>query len=436
MFFSSISIFVVPRAHYESAVSVQEELHKRIPTKNLTILSADHLSDLFSDRRITGVKSISRLGHLAGKAVKHRNQIFLFVILLSLIVTPIMWSVFSLHPDPEFYFLEDAGWDIQNKDHKTLWQIPLQHNTVADIRKAGFQKIFIIDINNDDIKDIIYSQNNKVEDSWGGFITAIDGATRKQIWNLPTEFEINYPFDPAITNGIMRPHELVIGEIDAEEGIDIFATAMHSFYPAVLIKIDPANGQVLAQYDHAGLLRDVSVADLDGDGVKEILIGGTNNAFNQATGIILNPNNIGGVGPALGGYRSSNPASHHEIAYIRFPTSRVHDFSPLSNAMVQDIRFLSTERQLAFHISEGIYPERSSIGTADYIVVINDKFEPLSVGFNDIWDRVFVLMQQQEMVTGDYSRTRYAELLNGIQIWNDDGWASAYPSEAYDERPN
>jgi hypothetical protein len=54
------------------------------------------------------------------------------------------------------------------------------------------------------------------------------------------------------------------------------------------------NGKVVGEYWHPGHLIHLAQADLDGDGRKELLLGGVNNGNHQGTLVVLDPSKISG----------------------------------------------------------------------------------------------------------------------------------------------
>jgi hypothetical protein len=65
------------------------------------------------------------------------------------------------------------------------------------------------------------------------------------------------------------------------DGGQLLVLSHHTFsWPAQLLVVTP-DGRPVAEYWHPGWLMDVTAADLDGDGVEEILLGGVNNSFGE-----------------------------------------------------------------------------------------------------------------------------------------------------------
>jgi hypothetical protein len=76
----------------------------------------------------------------------------------------------------------------------------------------------------------------------------------------------------------------------------IVVSGHHTFYPSQVARLD-SRGQVQAEYWHSGHLQTTAGVDTDGDGRKELLLTGINNAWNQAILLALDVRHMNGAGP-------------------------------------------------------------------------------------------------------------------------------------------
>jgi hypothetical protein len=99
-------------------------------------------------------------------------------------------------------------------------------------------------------------------------------------------------------------------------------SAHHWSFACQVAVVDGRTGKVMSEYWHRGHLKHLAVADIDGDGNPEILLGGVNDApeYKQATVLIFDGRNIRGVCRNPGGqpYFSGMPAGT-EKSRIFFP---------------------------------------------------------------------------------------------------------------------
>lgn len=121
----------------------------------------------------------------------------------------------------------------------------------------------------------------------------------------------------------------------------VVSVSNHSVhYPSQVEAIDET-GKLVGEYWHNGHLRHIAAADLDHDGVAEIVLGGADAAFGAATLVILDPRRISGTSAAPAGdwhaLKGMLPAK--EKAVILFPSSCVgkdHEFTIVSQVRITD----------------------------------------------------------------------------------------------------
>ena len=78
-------------------------------------------------------------------------------------------------------------------------------------------------------------------------------------------------------------------------GTRIAISSRHNMEAPNQVAILDASGRLLGEYWHPGHLAAMAVADLDGDGSPQILLGGVNNSEHSATLIAFDPDHVGGT---------------------------------------------------------------------------------------------------------------------------------------------
>ncbi len=103
----------------------------------------------------------------------------------------------------------------------------------------------------------------------------------------------------------------------------IIAAAIHvQGHASQIAKLD-LDGNVKSQYWHSGHLAHLASADIDGDGVPEVLAGGVNNGYRKATLVVLDLRSIVGASTQPPGDRRQiqNVPTGTEKTVIFFPQS-------------------------------------------------------------------------------------------------------------------
>lgn len=75
----------------------------------------------------------------------------------------------------------------------------------------------------------------------------------------------------------------------------VVVSSVHSVWYPNQVAVLSGDGSLLSEYWHSGQLDLLEASDLNGDGVDEIYAGGTNNDYNQATLVVLDPNQLAGA---------------------------------------------------------------------------------------------------------------------------------------------
>lgn len=110
-------------------------------------------------------------------------------------------------------------------------------------------------------------------------------------------------------------------------------------FPDQVASLD-ATGTLLSEFWHRGHLLHMEIADLDGDGYPEVLLGGVNDAaeFRQATLLVFDYRSISGASSSPTGERyfhSFEPGTEKaEIFFPRTPLSKSQEFNRVARIML------------------------------------------------------------------------------------------------------
>jgi len=130
----------------------------------------------------------------------------------------------------------------------------------------------------------------------------------------------------------------------------ILVSSNHYLHNPNQIAMLDINGKLVSEYWHSGHLLSVAHADLNNDGIEEILLAGVNNGYRQATLVIFDSRNVSGV--------SSQPGRQilelfpgTEKAVILFPRTCVSKESSYNRVMELHV---TRERRVMVAVAEGI----------------------------------------------------------------------------------
>lgn len=99
---------------------------------------------------------------------------------------------------------------------------------------------------------------------------------------------------------------------DSEKDVLVYSHNV-PWYPARLVLLDRSGIQI-GEYWHPGYIIDVKVADINGDGHKEVIAGGINNDLDYSpVFFVLDPQNMRGQAPPYMGNAPNGPYKFYEI---------------------------------------------------------------------------------------------------------------------------
>ncbi len=128
-----------------------------------------------------------------------------------------------------------------------------------------------------------------------------------------------------------------------------------SRYPDQVVVLSHT-GAVLGEYWHSGQLAYPDLADLDGDGTEEILLGGISNGYHAATLVVLDPRELGGASVEQNpDYQLQGFPPGREKARILFPRTCINrKFHPYN--WTQSLDFSGDRIKLSVRERERDFP--------------------------------------------------------------------------------
>lgn len=140
--------------------------------------------------------------------------------------------------------------------------------------------------------------------------------------------------------------------IAAPSGMErwVVVSSNHSWTFPTQVAVLNSRGQILREYWHSGHLLVMAAADLDGDGVQEILLAGVRHGYEQAVLVVLDPRDVRGasVQPPGDSHQLQGFGPGSEKAVVFFPhTCITRLFEPYNRAV--DVR--GQDGRIEVHVS-------------------------------------------------------------------------------------
>jgi hypothetical protein len=334
-FFSWVEYLVVPKSQRNEAEAAARSFAQRYPHRALTIIGVGHLREIFFDRRLTRRECAGMTKHLARQAWRNKFTVggMATTGLLVLIIGKLLYGPVDRNPIAGEFVEESLL--VKNKYGKVIDRIWMGAPTVRrantlgpDNELQGLHYVTFFDIDGDALNEIFWLQwpDEKTENPAMIYCKSVKEDSLQ--WSVPLRQTLHFPRKPDVTSDLFMPKHVAAGDFDRNGKAEIFVVACHDFFPSLVMKLNAKDGKELGNYVHIGHLSPMKFVDLDSDGITEILLCGTNNAFRQACVVALDPRFIAGHSPLAGDYALENYEPGLERAYMLIPKTIVGEAFP------------------------------------------------------------------------------------------------------------
>jgi hypothetical protein len=227
---------------------------------------------------------------------------------------------------------------------------------------------------------------------------------------LSEEGEVRWRFVPGRTvrnraGDTYAPPYLAESILVAGQPPRIFVTSHHlSHYPNQVTVLD-ASGILLGEYWHSGQLPYMEAADLDGDRVPEILLGGISNGYQAAALVVLDTRNVCGASlePENPHLQLSGFAPALEKARLLFPRTCINQRFEIYNKVAD---LILEPRGLRVGLNERWQSQLYSLA-----VLLDFQLRPTAVDFNDH----FRALHRELELAGELDHTLTEEEVNAMR---------------------
>jgi len=184
--------------------------------------------------------------------------------------------------------------------------------------------LLIRDIDSDGKIEVIFSP--QTDDGFGeGTLTCFDDEGGV-LWEVQTAQELK--FGETTYSPDYRIRGFGLSDLDNDGKSAILVISNHNDdFPTRFLVVN-TEGSVTGEYWNSGRIEDFMTEDLDGDGIKEIILCGHNQEFRQACLIVLDLDRVRGCSPQSGRFLSRALEPGEERFYIRLPRTDVDMLEP------------------------------------------------------------------------------------------------------------
>ena len=212
---------------------------------------------------------------------------------------------------------------VENAAGEVLWRKRFEDGLQQTTYENGLLRPMVADVDGDGSVEILFQRYAK--DFGIADILLCYADTGDELWRFRPGREVEdgkQLFDDIFRIGHYEPVDLGDGRRR------IFVASIHHIYEPTQIVLLDVDGTPVAEYWHSGHLahrkENLALADLDGNGTKEIYAGGVNNARQSATLVVLDPDTMAGASRDPHGFQLEGFETDREVARVFFPRSSMN----------------------------------------------------------------------------------------------------------------
>jgi hypothetical protein len=446
-FFSHIKYLIVPKGQVGVCQSVVDQLtveHSLPESSNLKseisnpsrssfdIVGISNLEELFYNRKFTDSRQITVVKQTARKVWKLRRPIAAAVLVVLLLIIGKMWYG-PIDKNPITYSADGETLFIKNKYGEVVDKIKVGHNTVREINHRISQNLCnivnLFDIDGDKFNEVVYAQAYQDASDNVSRVFCKDIIKDSICWSMDITRKLKFPQHPYVSSEIFSIINISAGEYDNDGRPELYINAAHyNYFPNLLIKVDAIRGEKLAEYINIGQCQEMELADIDSDGVSEVILGGVNNSYDMAAVAILDSRFIEGHSPISKNYDIEDFKPGLEKAYLLIPRTIVGNSFRYEyrHNNIKDILIINSESLISIWIADCPLPTNNK-KTAEFSVQLNFDLKVKEIGTDNNYDILARQLYAEGKITRPVDHIYFEEYKKEILYWDGDKFVN-YPT--------
>ena len=275
-------------------------------------------------------------------------------------------------------------------------------------RTAQLPYLLIKDLNYDRRREVLFSLQTQ-DETGEGEVLCFDRKGRV-LWSFKTGREMKY--GGKTYSADYRIGGLSAEDLDGDGKLEIIVIAVHRpDWPCQLAVLN-SEGKMRGEFWNAGYFSDLVSADLNGDGIKEVLAGGTNNEYGLGCLAAFDAASIRGGSPQENpDFQCPELGPGSELFYVLFPRTDVDQADSYPVDAIVSVELLSNRRiQVKTNLARIYFDFDFNFDSPELII-----------------DHGFILAHGKALREGKVNSVLNSEykknLLKGIRYWDGDKWS-------------
>lgn len=258
---------------------------------------------------------------------------------ISIAVIALAFSVLwlSQEPQPELPVRGYVSGDtliVENGLGDALFRHRFEKGLSARVYARAHPPLWFADVDDDGIAEVLFSQRH-AEPGLGDILFCFT-AGGDELWRFEPGMEVSYQGETF--ENIYHTDSLQAADLGDGRRVVVISSIHYLDEPTQIAVLSAEDGTLMSQYWHSGHIghetMSLRIADVLGDGRKEIYAAGISNARKQATLVILDPDAASAASEEPAEYQVLGFPTGKEMARVFFPRSAANRLSDEYNGVV------------------------------------------------------------------------------------------------------
>ncbi len=428
-FFSHVETFVVPKDQLSVAERTAAELKNQYPGRSLIIVGVSHLREIFLYHRVVDQIEVPAVRYAARFLWRNRIVIGAFMVIAAMLL--IFGRTLYTRSESNPVAADWAGGKmfVKNSLGEVFWEIPVGNETVRTATLAAqsglpLKTALFVDINADRRNEIIYVRRARSAAGGSDSLVCCESGKPRPLWAVSVMRKLVFPQRQDIESSDFTISDIDCEDLEGNGAFSVIAAANNRpSFPGMVLRLNARNGRETGAYVNVGHITDVTTADLDDDGVKEILACGANEAYQAAALFVLDPRRMSGFSPARGTYVPAQMQRGTEMAYCLIPRTIVGqqflDRSTTNTAVILD---LLPDEKLAVTVDDAaaLDPQTGKSIMAGIMVTFSYSLQLQGIGSQSDYDTLAVKLLNSGRIPTFPDAAYFAKFASVVMMWHGD----------------